>query len=201
MVRNITAVALLLILSIPAGAAISEVTKFPTGEIRGQGPLPYNYRVIDSTIHAGGHPLNPSTEFRNTDEQALQIMEYLKSRGVKTYIDLENTWWIQKRYKRLLKQAGIQRLQVPMHAFKVPNEQEWEKIKEAMQEPVYIHCKWGADRTGAVIGRYLVEEMGYTSKEAYEAVITGGSHAGYIGGLKQGLPYENLKCFIWEGAE
>ncbi len=177
----------------------AQVIKSPTNEALGQGPIPYNYRVIDKNIHAGGHPLNPANHFGNSDKQALAILKRLKAKGVRTIIDLENTGWIQKRYKRLLHQAGIKRLHVHMHATKVPNKQEWQAIKQAMQQPVYIHCKWGADRTGAVIGRYLAEEKGYASEEAYQAVTTGGSHAGYLGGLKKWPQYINMKRFVWGG--
>ena len=135
--------------------------------------------------------------FGNSDEETLFILDYLKSQGVETVIDLENTGRIQKRYQGLLDEAGLKRIHIPMHAFKNPDEEEWEEITEAMQEPVYIHCKWGADRTGAIIGRYLVEEKGYSPEEAYAAVITGGSHAGPIGGLKTSWYYRNLKLFFY----
>jgi protein-tyrosine phosphatase len=178
-----------------------EVTKFPTSEIQGKGPYPYNYRLIDQTIHAGGHPLNPGNWFKNTDAQTLKILNYLKKHNIKTVVDLENTWWIQERYQKLLEQAGLKRLHIPMHSMKVPTKKEWQEIKKAMKEPVYIHCKWGADRTGAVIGRYLVEEKGFSPQEAWEAVITGGLLAGYLGGLKNGPIYLKLKDFIWSGPE
>ena len=159
--------------------------------------LPYNFRVIDQNVCAGGHPLGPVNGFGNSEEKALSILFYLKSRGVKQVIDLENTKRIQARYQSLLDTAGLKRLHIPMHASKVPNKKEWELIKEAMKNPVYIHCKWGADRTGAVIGRYLVEERGYTPEAAYKAVTTGGEFAGPLGGLKTGWPYHKLKDFIY----
>jgi hypothetical protein len=87
--------------------ATSEVTTFSAKMVQGSGPLPYNYRIIDKTIHAGGHPLNPANNFGNTDQQTLRILGYLKSQGVKTIIDLENTPWIQTRYQKLLDQAGL----------------------------------------------------------------------------------------------
>lgn len=83
-----------------------------------------------------------------------------------------------------------------MSSAKVPTAVEWAKIKELMKKPVYIHCRWGADRTGAIIARYLIEEDGYTTVEAWQAVINGGSHAGLLGGLKKKPDYRNLILFI-----
>ncbi|MFC1559935.1 hypothetical protein ACFLZ2_03940 [Candidatus Margulisiibacteriota bacterium] len=194
---KISAILLVCLLTVSAAAVTSDVTSFPQKDVYGKGPLPYNYRIIDSNLHAGGHPLSPIGYFRNTDEEALSILSYLKSKGVRTIIDLENTWWIQKRYRRLLKKAGIKRIHIPMHIRKTPNKKEWAQIKEAMKQPVYIHCKWGADRTGAVIGRYLVEKKEYAPKEAWKAVITGGSHAGPLGGLKTSIFYRKLAIFVW----
>ena len=187
-------------LNVSATAITSEVTTFPPNMVQGTGPLPYNYRIIDKTIHAGGYPLNPANNFGNSDKQTLEILKYLKSQGIKTIIDLENTPWIQNRYQTLINQAGLERIHIPMNINKTPTAKEWEEIKAAMKEPVYIHCKWGADRTGAVIGRYLVEEKGYSSEAAWKAVITGGSHAGPLGGLKTGLPYRSMKLFIQQAS-
>jgi len=162
-------------------------------------PLPYNYRLVEDHIHAGGHPLGPTNNFKNSDKQVLAILNYLKSKEVTTIIDLENTRSIQKRYTKLLKQAGIKRIHIPMHESKVPSTKEWAIIKKAMAKPVYIHCKWGADRTGAVLGRYLVEIKGYEPKKAYAAVITKGSHAGPLGGLKTSLSMSRLKRWVFLG--
>ena len=194
--------AAILIFCLPAiiFAVTSQVTKFPAKEANGFGPLPYNYRIIDGHIHAGGHPLNPRTIFMNTDKQVLSILAYLKSKGVNTVIDFENTWFIQKRYEQLLKRAGIRRIHIPLHASKLPNEKEWQIIKDAMKHTIYIHCTWGADRTGSMIGRYLVEVKDYAPKEAWEAVIAGGSHAGILGGLKTARPYRKLVIFFWPNA-
>ena len=158
--------------------------------------LPYNFRIIDENVCAGGHPLGPDNNFGNSDEKVLSILDFLKSRGIKQVIDLENTGRIQDRYRRLLDTAKIKRLHIPMHSSKVPNSREWAAIKEAMKSPVYVHCKWGADRTGAVIGRYLVEEKGLAPEKAYREVITGGKFAGPRGGLKMAPAYDNLKEFI-----
>ncbi len=177
-------------------AAGSVCVKFPANQVNGSGPLPYNYRIIDGHIHAGGHPFNPANDFGNSDQAVLSILSYLKSKGVDQVVDLEDTKSIYHRYKSLLDQAGLKLLHVPMNAFKTPNREEWLRIREAMKSSVYIHCAWGADRTGIVIAKYLVEEKGYSTAEALRAVSTGGSHAGVLGGLKPIFHYGIFLHFL-----
>ncbi|MFA6431167.1 MAG: dual specificity protein phosphatase family protein [Candidatus Margulisiibacteriota bacterium] len=173
---------------------------FTAKEVAGTGPYPYNFHIIDDHVYAGGHPLNPKTKFNNSDEQVLSILNYLKSLGVLTVINLENTRHIQERYAKLLESAGMKQLHIPLSSSHVPNKKEWKEITAALQQPVYIHCMWGADRTGAVVGRYLVEKYNLASEEAYQAVISHGKYAGRLGGLKGNL-FPKLKDFIWFGPQ
>jgi hypothetical protein len=77
----------------------------------------------------------------------------------------------------------------------VPTAAEWAAIREALAGSVYIHCTWGADRTGAVLAKYLIETRGIGPVEAWKAVITGGSCAGPRGGFKVGPANRNL--LLW----
>ena len=180
---------------------ISKVKKFKYAQVKGKGPLPYNYRIIDDVIHAGGQPLNPATMYGNRDTYVISIMKYFQTKGIKTVVNLHWTPpMIKRRYQKFLKKFGIKEIFIPMNSQKVPTKKEWNTIKKALKKPVYIHCMWGADRTGSIIAKYLVDVKNYTPKEAWKAVISKGSHSGVIGGLKKSRGYRNLVIFFWPDA-
>lgn len=49
-----------------------------------------------------------------------------------------------------------------------PRPEQWAVIKQAMRDKqVYVHCKWGADRTGAVVAKYRQEVQGWEARQAF----------------------------------
>ena len=101
---------------------------FTTKEVTGTGPYPYNFHIIDDHVYAGGQPLNPATDFNNSDEQVLAILKYLKSLGVRSVVNLEDTKSIQNRYGKLLQKTELKQLHIPLSATHLPNRKDIYKL-------------------------------------------------------------------------
>jgi len=162
---------------------------------------PYNYRVIDEFLHVGGTPLSPS--YSNSDEKVMSILKYLKSKGVLYVVTLDGSRKSRTRLPGLIRKAGLTPIKMYMNASKVPNDKEWKKLLDLMRQKkgIYIHCTWGADRSGAIVAKYLVDLKGYTPEKAWRAITTGGSHAGKRGGFKKSPSCKKLLLFFWSNVK
>jgi hypothetical protein len=168
-------------------------------DVKGSGKYPYNFRVIDNKLFAGGNLFNPVT-LKNTPERVKKYLMLLKIIGAKNIIAL-NVPVNQGRELKLIKEfcAGldINFYACRMNSETVPDGEQTETIMRMIEEGAYIHCNWGCDRTGAVIAKYLVLRKGYSGEEAFNAVISKGSHSGSLGGLKQTPTYKKLVLYFW----
>lgn len=168
-------------------------------DVKGSGKYPYNFRVIDNKLFAGGNLFNPVT-LKNTPELVKKYLMLLKIIGAKNIIAL-NVPLNQGRELKIIKEfcaeLGINFYPCRMNSETVPNDEQTETIMRLIEEGAYIHCNWGCDRTGAVIAKYLVLHKGYSGEEAFNAVISKGSHSGSLGGLKQTPTYKKLVLYFW----
>jgi protein-tyrosine phosphatase len=69
---------------------------------------------------------------------------------------------------------------VPMTGLKAPTEAETKTILAILEKDstgaVFVHCKRGADRTGAVIAAYRIEHEGWNSAAALKEAVSKGMH-------------------------
>ncbi len=84
-------------------------------------------------------------------------MVILAKSGVKTVLDLRKDSAGQRKEEQVAKRLGLNYVHVPM-GFSDPDRGDLSKVLSVMvdkkMQPVFVHCRQGADRTGIVIGIY-----------------------------------------------
>jgi protein-tyrosine phosphatase len=74
--------------------------------------------------------------------------------------------------------AGMQYINVPMTGLTPPTREQMTKIMPLLQDssggPVFVHCKRGADRTGAVIAAYRIEHDRWENSRALNEAMSRG---------------------------
>ena len=107
-----------------------------------------NFHQIGDTVYRGAQP---------TDEG----IHYLSALGVTIVIDLREHDQRSLDEERLVTAAGMRYVNVPMTGMIPPTPDETNKILTILEDPasgpVFVHCKRGADRTGAVIAAYRID--------------------------------------------
>jgi protein tyrosine phosphatase (PTP) superfamily phosphohydrolase (DUF442 family) len=116
-----------------------------------------NFDKVSDTVYRGGQPTNDG--FR-----------YLAGLGVKRVVDLREADGRSEAERRTVTAAGMMYISVPMTGLTPPTEAEITKLLSVLEDrssgPVFVHCKRGADRTGAVIAAYHINHDKWTNDKA-----------------------------------
>jgi tyrosine-protein phosphatase SIW14 len=118
--------------------------------------LPNLYKV-NANLYRGGQPTEAG------------IAE-LKQMGIKTIIDLRGDDDRANKEDAWAQAAGLKFINVPMNNWLEPKDRQMDKalaaIDDPANQPVFVHCKRGADRTGTVIAVYRISHEGWNAKRA-----------------------------------
>jgi protein tyrosine phosphatase (PTP) superfamily phosphohydrolase (DUF442 family) len=118
-----------------------------------------NFDQVDEHVYRGGQPTDEG--FRN-----------LAKLGVKVVLDLRETDGRAAAEQRVVTAAGMKYVNVPMTGLTPPTEGEITKILALLEDstagPVFVHCKRGADRTGAVIAAYQIDFRKWDNARAFK---------------------------------
>jgi protein tyrosine phosphatase (PTP) superfamily phosphohydrolase (DUF442 family) len=143
--------------ALAASAGLAASTAPAAGAVKVRG-IP-RFAEVDSGLARGGRP---------TEEG----IRYLKERGYRTVVSFRHD---PTERDRLLR-AGIAYVEIPMKAglFRaVPPTPEQVRrflsiVTDSSNRPVFIHCRRGRDRTGAMAAIYRIEACGWSADEAVE---------------------------------
>ena len=118
-----------------------------------------NFYQVDHAVYRGGQP--------NQDG-----LKKIKSLGIKTVISLRGENEESSQERELVKALGMNFYNLPMSVYKRPEDDQviafLEIVLNRDNQPVFVHCTSGRDRTGAIIAMYRVLVSGLTIKQAYK---------------------------------
>jgi tyrosine-protein phosphatase SIW14 len=123
-------------------------------------PLPgvENFYKVDDEVYRGAQP--SAAGFAS-----------LAKLGVKTVIDLREIGeHSQAGEEAVVEAMGMQYVSIPLKRMATPDNGVVARIlgllNDSASEPVFVHCKRGADRTGAIIACYRISHDSWEPKHA-----------------------------------
>ncbi len=126
------------------------------------------FREVNPQLYRGGQPTRAG--FR-----------LLKQKGIKTVINLHRG----RDEQELVEGLGLKYVYIPLSAWDRVSGQDIEKyfsvVDDPANQPVFVHCRRGADRTGFMIGLYRIARQGWSAEQAYREAREIGMHWWYRG--------------------
>src|SRR5581483_7183407 len=117
-----------------------------------------NFHQVNQRLYRGGQP-------------AQSAWTHLANIGVKIVVDLrlENEHPIQREAEEVAA-AGMRYVNIPMKGIVAPTADQLAKALALLdaQDPVFIHCRRGADRTGTVIACYRILRDHWDNRKALD---------------------------------
>jgi uncharacterized protein (TIGR01244 family) len=118
-----------------------------------------NFHIVNENLYRGGQPKTGG-------------LEKLSELGMKTIINLRGDSDETRAEGREALRLGMRYFNIPMSSAGRPTDEQVKRVIEIIEEkekaPVFVHCRRGSDRTGAIIAIYRIEKDGWTAERAIE---------------------------------
>jgi protein tyrosine phosphatase (PTP) superfamily phosphohydrolase (DUF442 family) len=123
-----------------------------------------NFGEVTPKLYRGGQPKGTG-------------YEHLKKIGVDIVVDLRLSG--RDAEKRNVTKAGMRFVAIPWHCY-FPKDRVFAEFLKLLQEnpdkKVFVHCRYGDDRTGMMIAAYRMAVQGWTPDEARREMQKFGFH-------------------------
>jgi tyrosine-protein phosphatase SIW14 len=126
-----------------------------------------NFAQISDVLYRGAQP----------DEQGFSE---LRKMGIKTIINLRVVKINDKHSDvDMMKGLGLQYVSIPVNTWNLEDEDVVAFLKVATDpknQPVFVHCRHGSDRTGAMVAVWRMYEQGWSRDDAINEMANFGFH-------------------------
>lgn len=128
------------------------------------------------------HTVEPGKFYRCKQVSPQKLQDYIKRFGIKTIINLRGTnenqkWW--QAEKALATRYNVLHIDINLSADKYPTLKELTKLIETFKiapQPILVHCRAGADRTGLAAALWVIEKMNGNKHLALKQLSTSFGH-------------------------
>ena len=124
-----------------------------------------NFYQIDNHVYRGAQPTSKG-------------FEYLAKIGVKTVLNLREDDNRSAAERDVVSRLGMHYVNVPMTGFTPPTDAQIREILTLLEDTssgaVFVHCRRGADRTGAVIAAYRIDHDHWDNTRALKEAMSDG---------------------------
>jgi len=113
------------------------------------------FQAVTESLFRGGQPTEAGFRF-------------LKQKGIRTVVNLRE----ENDEKALVEELGMKYVHLPASAWDPISGEAvqtfFQVINDPSNHPVFVHCRRGADRTGAMVGFFRIASQGWDGKRAYQ---------------------------------
>ena len=146
-INSLSAVVCALVLAVSASQAQTEPN---------YKELP-NFRKVSDQLYRGAQPIAGG-------------IRKLSELGIKTIVNLRGEEDLIIGEKKETESAGLHYFNVPMPGLSAPSDEQVARVMAIINnpdnQPVFIHCKRGANRTGTIGAIYRISRDGWTADRA-----------------------------------